>query len=81
MTQSCYFCGKDMGVKDSNGQEGVFDGLCEECTYKLKLNKRLTELLSAVTDLSTQNWCKVPHQELVFPAIIRQTQSNYGRLT
>ena len=31
----CAWCSKDMGEKDSKGQEGVSHGICEECLDKM----------------------------------------------
>jgi len=31
----CAWCGKDMGEKDGQGQEGVSHGMCEECGAKV----------------------------------------------
>ncbi len=30
----CAWCGKDMGEKDGQGQEGATHGICEECSKK-----------------------------------------------
>jgi len=55
MEKRCYFCGKDMGVKVSNGQEGVFHSLCLDCAYRLKLDQRLPEFISIIADMRSQN--------------------------
>ena len=64
MKKVCYFCSTDMGLKDGNGQAGVFHSLCEKCSYRLRLDEKLPELLWAIADLRKQN------QELVAPAAI-----------
>ena len=34
MTIICAWCGKDMGEKDGQGQEGTTHGICQECMEK-----------------------------------------------
>ncbi len=55
MVKTCYFCGADMGLKEGNGQMGVFYSMCDECAYTLKLGDRLPKLLWAIADLRRQN--------------------------
>ncbi len=73
MKKRCYFCGVDMGVKVGNGQVGVFHSLCDQCTYRLRLDERLAELLWAIANLRKQNGSKGQNQELVAPATIQYT--------
>jgi len=40
MQIECAWCGKSMGEKDGQGQEGVTSGICPECKAKVKANKR-----------------------------------------
>ena len=30
----CAWCGKDMGEKDGEGEEGTSDGICDDCLLK-----------------------------------------------
>jgi len=71
MKKRCYFCGTDMGVKDGNGQVGVFHSLCLDCAYSLRLDQRLPQLISTIAFLRKQNLCRELNQELVAPAAIR----------
>ena len=71
MKKRCYFCGTDMGVKDGNGQVGVFHSLCLDCAYSLRLDQRLPGLISTIAFLRKQNGCRELNQELVAPAAIR----------
>ena len=55
MKKVCYFCGADMGLKDGNGQAGIFHSMCDECAQRLRLDERLPKLLRAIADLRKQN--------------------------
>ncbi len=32
----CAWCGKDMGEKDGQGEEGITHGICDECKAQLE---------------------------------------------
>jgi len=36
----CAWCGKNLGEKDGEGEEGVTHGLCQECFDKMKVKER-----------------------------------------
>ena len=70
MKKVCYFCGKDMGMKNGNGQAGVFQSLCDGCAYRRRLDQRLPELLWAIADLRKQNGRRDLNHELVATAAV-----------
>ena len=35
----CAWCGKEMGEKDGEGEEGVTHSLCEECLAKMEAER------------------------------------------
>ena len=70
MKKVCYFCGKDMGVKNGNGHEGVHHSLCLDCAYSLRLDQRLPEFIWTIADMRKQNGSKERNQELVAPAAV-----------
>jgi len=69
MQKRCYFCGEDMGLKVGHSHTGVFHSVCDECTDRLKLDKRLPELLWAIADMRKQkSSCRDLGQELAAAA-------------
>ncbi len=66
MKRVCYFCNKDMGEKYGydNHNGGVFHGVCDECSIKLRLEERLPELLLAIVDLRKHNGTMRRYPEL-----------------
>jgi len=65
MKRVCYFCGANMGMKNGNSQAGVFHSLCLDCAYRLRLDRRLPELLWTIADLRRQNGGREQNQGLV----------------
>ena len=39
----CAWCGKDMGEKNGNHEDGVSHGMCEECFTKIKAENVICE--------------------------------------
>jgi len=39
----CAWCGKDMGEKNGNYEDGVSHGMCEECFTKVKAENGICE--------------------------------------
>ncbi len=39
----CAWCGKDMGEKNANYEDGVSHGMCEECFTKIKAENVICE--------------------------------------
>ena len=70
MKKVCYFCGKDMGLKDGHGHTEVFHSLCLDCSYSLRLDQRLPELIGAIADLRKQNSRRDLNHELVATAAV-----------
>lgn len=52
MKKICYWCGKDMGIKQMDGDEkAVFHSMCDGCADKLNLNERLPEIIWGIAEL------------------------------
>ncbi len=66
MKKVCYFCGNSMGVKGDYPKAGVFYSVCEECSCRKRLDKRLPELVLAIADLRMRNvavWSNLEQME------------------
>ncbi len=51
MKRKCYWCSKDMGLKDGNGQMGVFYSICDDCYSKMGLEERMPDLILDIVAL------------------------------
>jgi len=51
----CYWCNKDLGVTEGNGEDRIHYVVCDECARRLKLDERLPTLVWDIIALRERN--------------------------